>query len=356
LGTLLSDSDKFVGINMVNGGFDFEQPIIELERQIEELTKSSSGENSTVSREIQNLRKKAKKIKREIYTHLTPWQRVQIARHPHRPYTFDYINLMMEDFLELHGDRNFADDRAIVGGLARLDGRPVVVIGQQKGKDTKENILRNFGQPHPEGYRKALRIMKLAERFSKPIISFLDATGAYCGIGAEERGQGEAIARNLHEMASLRVPIIVIITGEGGSGGALALGVGDRILMLENSYYSVCSPEACAAILWRDRNRAPEAAEALCLTAQDLLQLGIIDEIVKEPLGGAHNDYQEIAGTLKKAIMQNLDSLCEIPIDELLQQRYIKFRQMGVPKEICLKRIRKLKKDEKESSISDEDS
>ncbi len=341
---------------MINGGFDFEQPIIELERQIEELTKSSPGESSTASREIQNLRRKAKKIKREIYTHLTPWQRVQIARHPRRPYTLDYIDLMMEDFLELHGDRNFADDRAIVGGLAKLDNRPVVVVGQQKGKDTKENILRNFGQPHPEGYRKALRIMKLAERFGKPIISFLDATGAYCGIGAEERGQGEAIARNLHEMANLRVPIIVIITGEGGSGGALALGVGDRILMLENSYYSVCSPEACAAILWRDRNRAPEAAEALCLTAQDLLRLGIIDEIVKEPLGGAHNDYQEMVRTLKTAIIENLDNLSKIPIDELLQQRYVKFRRMGVPKEILLKKIRKLKKDEKGSPISDEES
>lgn len=322
---------------MVNGRFDFEQPIVELERQIEDLIKSSPEKNSVISREVKTLRKKAKKVKREIYAHLTPWQKVQVARHPHRPYALDYINLMMEDFLELHGDRNFSDDRAIIGGLAKLDGRPVVVIGQQKGKDTKENILRNFGQPHPEGYRKALRIMKLAEKFSKPVITFLDATGAYCGIGAEERGQAEAIARNLREMATLITPVIVVITGEGGSGGALALGVGDRILMLENAYYSVCSPEACATILWRDRNRAAEAAEVLGLTAQDLLQFGIIDEIVKEPLGGANNDYQEIARNLKEVLIKNLDNVTKIPIEELLSLRYRKFRRMGIPNESSTK-------------------
>lgn len=314
---------------MDNDFFDFEQPIIELEKRIEELSRFTSGEKIDIQKEIKELEIKVEKLKKEIYTKLTPWQRVKIARHPKRPGIMDYISGIFTNFIELHGDRTFSDDRAIVAGLAEFDSCSVVIIGHQKGKDTKKNIACNFGMPHPEGYRKALRVMNLAEKFGKPILTFIDTPGAYPGIGAEERGQGEAIARNLSQLSRLKVPIIVTLIGEGGSGGALAIGVGDRIIMLENAVYSVISPEGCAAILWKSDEKVEEAANNLSLTAKDLLELGIIDDIIQEPLGGAHRDHDEMAQRLKEAIQTHLEKIRNIPTDELISNRYKKYRKIG---------------------------
>lgn len=314
----------------MNGiGLDFEKPILELERKIEELKKFTSSENIDLSNEIKKLEDKLDKLKREVFEGLTPWQRVQIARHPKRPYTLDYIGLIMTDFAEVHGDRVFGDDKALICGLAKIDGQKVVVMGHQKGRDTKENLMRNFGSAHPEGYRKAMRVMKLGEKFKLPIIVFIDTPGAYPGIGAEERGQAEAIALNLMEMARIKVPIICFIIGEGGSGGALGIGVGDRICVLENAYYSVISPEGCAAILWKDRSMAPDAAKALKLTAQDLLDLGLIDEIVREPLGGAHRDPANTASAIKESVKKYLKELCALAPAALIEARYEKYRKIG---------------------------
>lgn len=315
---------------MILNGLSFEKKIIEIENKIAELKRLSIGEEVDFSEEIRKLEKKASVLTQEIFSKLTAWERTQVARHPNRPYFLDYVARITSDFIEIHGDRHFADDKAIVGGLARLDGRSVVLIGHQKGRTTKENITRNFGMPHPEGYRKALRLMKLADKFKKPVITMIDTPGAYPGIGAEERGQAEAIAVNLLEMSKLRVPIIAIVTGEGGSGGALALGVGNRVLMLENAIYSVISPEGCAAILWEDQAKAPEAAERLCLTAKHLLKLGVIDEIVKEPLGGAHKNHDEAALLLREALKRHLKELELLSSEELIEQRYQKFRAMGI--------------------------
>jgi acetyl-CoA carboxylase carboxyl transferase subunit alpha len=309
---------------------EFEKPILELETKIRELKQFAQSEHVDFSSEIARLEKKVARLQEEIFAHLSPWQRAQIARHPNRPYTMDYIRLMLTDFLELHGDRGFADDRAIVGGLAWLEGVPLVVIGQQKGRDTKEKLARNFAMANPEGYRKALRLMKLAEKFQKPILTLVDTPGAYPGIGAEERGQAEAIARNLREMAELRVPVVVVIAGEGGSGGALGIAVGDVVLMLEYAIYSVISPEGCASILWRDPAKAPEAAAAMGITAESLKRLNLIDEIVPEPVGGAHRNHQEMASRLKGMLMNTFARLRQLPLDELLEQRYQKFRRMGV--------------------------
>lgn len=315
----------------MNGtGLNFEKPILELERKIEELKKFSSSEKLDIGSEIKKLEEKLDKVKKEVFLNLTPWQRVQIARHPKRPYTLDYINLIVSDFIELHGDRGFSDDKAIICGLAKIDNEKIAVIGHQKGRDTKENLLRNFGSAHPEGYRKALRVMELAARFNAPIICFIDTPGAYPGIGAEERGQAEAIAYNLQEMFKLKVPIIVIVIGEGGSGGALGIGIGDRVCVLENAYYSVISPEGCAAILWKDRKKAAEAATVLKLTADELLKLGVIDEIIKEPLGGAHRDPEQAAKNIKATIKKYLAELKPISKEKLIDLRYEKFRKMGV--------------------------
>src|SRR6478609_7522850 len=306
---------------------DFEKPIFELQKKLEDLRQHPETHSIDVSfeEEIALIQKKIEETRREIYSNLTPWQRVQLARHPRRPYTLDYLNAAFSDFRELHGDRLFAEDRAVVGGFAKLGEHRVVVIGTQKGRDTKENILRNFGSAHPEGYRKALRLMKLAGKFSLPIITLIDTAGAYPGIGAEERHIAEAIAVNLREMMVLDAPIIAVVIGEGGSGGALGIGVADRILILENAYYSVISPEGCAAILWKHRKHAPEAAAALKLTAKDLLGLKIIDEIIPEPLGGAHQDHAAAIENLRNAVARQLDDICEIPIESLLEQRYQKF-------------------------------
>jgi len=314
----------------VNGsGLDFEKPIIELERKIEELKKFTTQEDIDLTSETKKLESKLKDVKRNIFENLTPWQRVQIARHPKRPYTLDYINIITTDFVELHGDRHFSDDNALVAGLARIDGEKVMVMGHQKGRDTKENLERNFGSAHPEGYRKAMRFMKMAEKFNIPVVTFIDTPGAYPGIGAEERGQAEAIAYNLREMAILRTPIIVFVIGEGGSGGALGIGVGDRICVLENAYYSVISPEGCAAILWKERAKAPEAAAVLKLTANDLLKMGLIDEVVSEPLGGAHRNPEKTALGIKKTIKKFLSDVKDVPTDKILKARYDKFRSMG---------------------------
>lgn len=309
---------------------DFEKPIAELEKKIEELTLFTSSGNIDLEEEILKLHKKADQLRTEIYSRLTPWQKAQISRHPNRPYTLDYIEAMCRDFLEMHGDRAFADDPAIVGGMARLDDIPIVVVGHQKGRTTKEKIRRNFGMPNPEGYRKAMRLMKFAEKFRKPLLTFIDTPGAYPGIGAEERGQGESIARNLFVMSQLAIPIVSVVIGEGGSGGALALGVADRVLMLEHSTYSVISPEGCAAILWNDGTKAHEAAELLKLTAQDLFQMGVIDEVVEEPVGGAHRDPRRAAELLKEAILRNLSEIRELPAEELVIRRYEKFRRLGI--------------------------
>lgn len=307
---------------------EFEKPVVELEQKVQELMQFSAG-NAELKAEVAKLEKKIEKMREEIFSHLSNWQIAQVARHINRPFTTDYIKHIFTDFVELHGDRNFADDHAIVGGPARLDGEPVMVIGHQKGRDTKEKVYRNFGMPNPEGYRKALRLMEMAERFKMPIFTFVDTPGAFPGIGAEERGQAEAIARNLREMSRLSVPIIVTITGEGGSGGALAIAVGDRILMLEYSIYSVISPEGCAAILWSDGTKGEIAAEALKCTARDLKELGVIDEIIKEPLGGAQRDHEAMAATLRKALIRNLGELRDVPVDKLVEQRYQKFRSMS---------------------------
>lgn len=308
---------------------DFEKPIAELERQISHLKRLAEDRQLDVAGEIAPLEGKLADLRRDIYDRLSPIQRVQVARHPNRPYTLDYIGSAFTDFVELRGDRLYRDDPAIVGGWARLDGRPVVVIGQQKGRDTKENLRRNFGMSHPEGYRKALRLMDMAERFRAPIITLIDTMGAYPGLGAEERGQAEAIARNLEEMATLRTPIVAAVIGEGGSGGALALGLADRVLMLENSTYSVISPEGCAAILWKDASFAARAAESLKLTSYDLLRLELIDEIVPEPAGGAHADPDAASAALREALMRNVSELVKLKPDKLVNQRIEKFLEMG---------------------------
>lgn len=311
-------------------GLDFEKPIIELERKIEELKGFTAREDLNMSGELKKLESKLAQIKKEIYENLTPWQRVQLARHPKRPYTLDYIDMMMTDFIEIHGDRHFADDKALIGGLGTLNGERVMVLGHQKGRDTKENLVRNFGSAHPEGYRKAMRLMNMAEKFSLPVVAFIDTPGAYPGIGAEERGQAEAIAYNLREMATLQTPILVFVIGEGGSGGALGIGIGDKVYVLENAYYSVISPEGCAAILWKERGRSPDAAKSLKLTAKDLLEMGIIDGIIKEPLGGAHRNPQEVASNIKSIIKKDLDILKKLPKTKLVEMRYDKFRSIGI--------------------------
>ena len=308
---------------------DFEQPIAELEAKIQELRHASHGSAFNIEEEIGKLQDKLKVRTAEIFRALTPWQVSQLARHPQRPYTLDYIKLICEEFHELAGDRAYADDAAIVGGPARIEGKPVMIIGQQKGRDTKSKIKRNFGMPRPEGYRKALRLMKMAERFRLPLLTFIDTPGAYPGVGAEERGQSEAIARNLLEMAELRTPIICTVIGEGGSGGALAIGVGDRTLMLEYGTYSVISPEGCASILWKSAERAKDAAEQLGLTAPRLLENGLIDQIVKEPLGGAHRDPQEMADRLKGVLLGQIEQLERIDMHTLLEQRYARLRSYG---------------------------
>lgn len=314
-------------------GLEFERPIIELERKIEELKGFTAHKDIDISGEVRRLEEKLGHIKKDVYDNLTPWQRVQIARHPKRPYTLDYIEMIMTDFMEIHGDRHFADDRALICGLAKVDGENVVVMGHQKGRDTKENLARNFGSAHPEGYRKAMRVMKLAEKFGLPIIAFVDTPGAYPGIGAEERGQAEAIAYNLRAMADLKSVIIVFVIGEGGSGGALGIGVGDRVYVLENAYYSVISPEGCAAILWKERSKSPDAAAALKLTGKDLFEMKIIDGVVKEPLGGAHRNPHEAADNIKKVIKRDLAALKSVPKDKLIDLRYEKIRSIGFYKE-----------------------
>jgi len=308
---------------------DFEKPISELENKIEELTLFTSNGNIDLEEEILKLQKKSDQLLAEIYSRLTPWQKVQISRHANRPYTLDYIEAMLTDFVEMHGDRAYADDPAIVCGMARFDGMPVVVIGHQKGRTLKDRVFRNFGQPNPEGYRKALRLMRFAEKFNRPVITFIDTQGAYPGIGAEERGQGESIARNLYVMSALKTPIISIVIGEGGSGGALALGVADRVLMLEHATYSVISPEGCAAILWNNGAKASEAAELLKITAQDLFHMKVIDEVVEEPIGGAHRDPRRAAELLKEAVTRNLADIRSLPPAELVALRYKKFRTLG---------------------------
>jgi len=312
---------------------DFEKPLVELEQKIREL-RDYSTDNVDFSNEIKKLEKKSEKLRDEIFSNLTRWQRTQLARHHNRPYTLDYVSHVFTDWFEVHGDRNYRDDPALVCGFARFDGEPCVVIGHQKGRDTKEKVYRNFGMPNPEGYRKALRVMQMAEQFQLPIFTFVDTPGAFPGIGAEERGQAEAIARNLREMAALTVPIIVTVTGEGGSGGALAIAVGNRVLMMQYSVYAVISPEGCAAILWSDGTRGPQAAEALKLTAQDIAELGtVIDEVIPEPAGGAHNDYVAAAAHVKKALRRHLGELRQLSADELVEQRYRKFRAMSVVEE-----------------------
>ena len=307
---------------------EFEKPLLELENRIAELRESNDP--LAARDEIARLEERLARQQQRVYSGLTAWQRTQIARHPKRPHALDLIGLLMEDWVELHGDRVFGDDKAIVGGLASFDGEPVVVIGHQKGRDTRENIARNFGMPHPEGYRKALRLMQLAAKFGKPIITFIDTPGAYPGLGAEERGQAEAIARNLREMAGLATPIVSVVNGEGGSGGALAIGVGNRVLMLEYAIYSVISPEGCAAILWGDGAKAPEAAEIMRVTAPDLLKLGVIDAIVPEPVGGAHRNWEATAASLRAALHDHLWQLRSRSETELIEERQEKFRRIGV--------------------------
>ncbi|TXG95109.1 MAG: acetyl-CoA carboxylase carboxyltransferase subunit alpha [Rhodocyclaceae bacterium] len=312
---------------------DFEQPIADLEAKIEELRFVQDDSAVDISEEIGRLAKKSEQLTKDIYGKLSPWQISQVARHPQRPYTLDYLGLIFTDFEELHGDRAFADDHAIVGGLARFNGQPVMVIGHQKGRDTKEKIFRNFGMPRPEGYRKALRLMKLAEKFGIPVMTFVDTPGAYPGIDAEERGQSEAIGRNLYEMAELKVPVIVTIIGEGGSGGALAIAVGDVVQMLQYSTYSVISPEGCASILWKSAERAADAAETMGITAQRLKTLGLVDKIVSEPCGGAHRDHVAMAQSLKKALQDALKQLSPLSVDELLDARFDRLMAYGRYKE-----------------------
>ena len=308
---------------------EFEKPIIELEQKIEELKKFTANEHIDLSGEIENLNQRLEKLRSDIFQNLTSWQKVQLARHPDRPYTLDYVRMIMEDYLPLHGDRHYWDDRALLTGFARVGDHKIMLLGHQKGRDMKENLERNFGCAHPEGYRKAIRYMCLAEKYGVPIVTFIDTPGAYPGIGAEERGQAEAIAYNLREMAGIEVPILVFVIGEGGSGGALGIGVGDRIFVLENAYYSVISPEGCAAILWRERSKAPSAAKALRLTAPELLDLGIIDGIIQEPLGGAHRNPELAAQEIKKTIISSLNKLSKLSGKELVEERYRKYRNLG---------------------------
>ncbi len=309
---------------------DFEQPIAELEAKIDELRRVGFDNEINISEEIARLEEKSRKLTASVFSSLTAWQISQLSRHPLRPYTLDYIQLIFTDFHELHGDRTFADDPAIVAGLARLEGRPVMVIGHQKGRDTKEKIRRNFGMPRPEGYRKALRLMQMAERFHLPVLTFIDTPGAYPGIDAEERGQSEAIARNLFMMAQLKTPVICTVIGEGGSGGALAIGVGDRLLMLEYGTYSVISPEGCASILWKSADKAELAADAMGITSQCLEELGLIDEIIPEPLGGAHRDKKQAAANIKEVLLRHLDQLTRVPLPNLLDERYGRLMSYGV--------------------------
>ncbi|MDZ7751030.1 MAG: acetyl-CoA carboxylase carboxyltransferase subunit alpha [Gammaproteobacteria bacterium] len=308
---------------------DFEQPIAELEAKIEELRYVTDDSELDIDAEIQRLEQKSEELVNSIFAALTPWQVAQVARHPQRPYTKDYLERVFTDFNELHGDRAYGDDPAIVGGLARFEGMPVMVIGHQKGRDTKEKVLRNFGMPRPEGYRKALRLMHMAERFKVPVVTLIDTPGAYPGVGAEERGQSEAIARNLFEMSGLETPIVAIVIGEGGSGGALAIGVGDRVFMLQYSTYSVISPEGCASILWKSAEKAPEAAAALGITSQRLLDLGLIDGVIPEPLGGAHRDHEEMAENIADVLREELEALTTRPMDQVLARRRERLRAYG---------------------------
>jgi acetyl-CoA carboxylase carboxyl transferase subunit alpha len=308
---------------------DFEKPLMELEKRIHDLKSLSKDGHPEIEEQVKKLERIAEKKREETYQNLSGWERVQLARHPLRPYMLDYVDILVPDFVELHGDRLYGDDKAVVAGLGTIDGKRLFIIGQQKGRDTKENLARNFGSPHPEGYRKALRLMRMAAKFGKPVLTLVDTPGAFPGIGAEERGQAEAIARNIYEMARLPVPILAVIIGEGGSGGALAIGVGDTVLMMEYAIYSVISPEGCAAILWGDRAKAPDAAESLKLTAPDLLRLGVIDGVIPEPVGGAHRGPPEAAESLRRAVVENIDRLSSIPADDLLRRRLEKYSAMG---------------------------
>jgi len=319
---------------MISNGvyrYDFEKPIAELEHRLQDLRKGSDKTSRQLDgAAVRNLESQLEQLKRKVYGSLTAWQRVQLARHPLRPYTLDYVQMIMADFIELHGDRLYGDDKALVGGVARLNGQRLVVLGHQKGRDTKENLMRNFGSAHPEGYRKALRLMRLAEKCRLPVVVFIDTPGAYPGIGAEERGQAHSIAFNMREMARLKTSVYVCVIGEGGSGGALGVGVGDWVAMLENAYYSVISPEGCAAILWRDRARAPDAAEALKMTGPDLLEMKLVDEVIDEPSGGAHHDPNMVAQGVKESIQRFWKSIGSRPVEELVKQRYERFRRIGV--------------------------
>ena len=308
---------------------DFEKPIVELEDKLEDLRQHSRDNNVNLDPEVLRMEAKIEETKKAVYSNLTAWQRVQIARHTARPYTLDYLQLSFSDFIEVHGDRRFAEDPSMPGGFATIGGHKCVVIGHQKGRDTKENIHRNFGCANPEGYRKALRLMRMAEKFSRPFVALIDTPGAYPGIGAEERHIAESIAVNIRDMMTLRTPTVAVVIGEGGSGGALGIGVCDRVLMLENAYYSVISPEGCAAILWKHRKHAPEAAEALKLTATDLKEFKLVDEVIPEPLGGAHQDHEAAINNLSKAVARQLDELAKVPMEELLEERYEKFRRVG---------------------------
>jgi len=314
---------------MNNRFLDFEQPIAELDAKIEELRYVTDEPDLNIGEEIERLERKNRRQTEKIYSNLTPWQVSQVARHPSRPYTLDYVGRIFDGFRELHGDRTYGDDQAIVGGLARLGGRPVMLIGHQKGRDTKEKLRRNFGMPRPEGYRKALRLMQLAEKFQLPVLTFIDTPGAYPGVGAEERGQSEAIARNLREMARLRTPIVATVIGEGGSGGALGIGVGDRVLMLQYSTYSVISPEGCASILWKDNAKAADSAEAMGITAEQIKEHGLIDEVIEEPLGGAHRQPDDMAERLKGTLAGHIDHLAGQPVDDLLEDRYRRLMAAG---------------------------
>ena len=316
--------------NSIKYTLDFEKPLVALQEQLEQLKKLSNDNHVSVENELSAIQSKIEATKKEIYSHLTSWQKIKLARHPARPYALDYFQKIFTDFQELHGDRRFGDDQALIGGTAYFKNQPVMLLGQQKGRDLKENIRRNFGSPNPEGYRKALRLMQMAEKFSLPVISFIDTPGAYPGIGAEERHIAEAIAVNLREMSVLKVPIIAIVIGEGGSGGALGIGVADRVYVLENAYYSVISPEGCAAILWKDRTKVSEAAQALKLSASDLKKLDVIDGIIPEPLGGAHTDTDACANSIKAVLEDQLEKLLYIPTDKLLEQRYKKYRTIGI--------------------------
>jgi len=310
--------------------YDFEKPIVELEKKIDELQKYADEVQIDASDELKSLQNKREAVCKQIYEDLTPYQRVQVARHPNRPYTLDYINMICDDFVELHGDRRFSDDQALIGGLATINGRQIMIVGHQKGRDTKDNIKRNFGMANPEGYRKAMRLFEMADRFDLPILALIDTPGAYPGIGAEERGQAEAIAVNLREMMGIGTPIVCVVIGEGGSGGALGIGIGNRVLIMENSYYTVISPEGCAAILFRDAARAADAADAMRITAKYLLEFGIVEDIIPEPIGGAHRDHELAANLFKEKIIKHFDELSEMTPDQLKESRYQKFRKVGV--------------------------